>query len=214
VTGLTLADLASKSLHELVAAVTVADVMALVGPLGSWLLIVLGWRIVHVTSADRARRSEELAEVTELTKIVRTIGDLAVEYYRESPAVDAKKTEATLVRQLNLLQHRAGLLRNNRADQYDLEDHHWRLRQAVTDDPFASAGRTALEFEAPRILRVWLASDDYVTRLRNEFERANRTRIVSWPRLRQLPGVRRLFARSTKAGGPPRLPPRRPGPAG
>jgi hypothetical protein len=110
-TDFTLADLAGQSLSEVVATASPADLMAFVGPVVTWILVITGWRYVHQKAAARERRKEELAEVNELTKLLATIVDLAVEYYRQAPSDETKKTESTLVRQLQSLQHRAGLLR-------------------------------------------------------------------------------------------------------
>lgn len=149
--------------------------MTVIGPLGTWFLIIVGWWIVHITSAKRALRAEDRAEIAEITDVVAGIRDRAIEYYRRGPAdADAKKDEVLLRMQLDSLNHQVRLLYEGRKKKfYELSKEHESLRKSVTGGTFGSAKRVPLPYEAGEIQSIVMTSGTYVKRLREEFERAN-----------------------------------------
>jgi hypothetical protein len=138
-------------------------------------LVVLGWAVVHFTTARRARRQEDLTAIAAIEKRVGELRSRVVKYFTTSPDSDQAGADAAFIRfELQSLIAAIGVLREGSPKHYDLSSETMYMRQCITADPFDSATRQALKDSDVRVQSVWLACDQLTTELRKCCARAHR----------------------------------------
>jgi len=150
------------------------ELLAIVAPTITWVLVLIGWIVVHWTTARRARRQEELGMLAAIEKRVIALRDLAVSYYT-SPASDSDSgTVVRLKLELKSIVGSVRLLRKRQPNGYEVEGDIIGLRQAVTGGMFESGSKVRRPPDDEKVQNIWSRVDDLLQALQGEFERVNR----------------------------------------
>lgn len=146
-----------------------------IAPWVTWLLVLIGWYVLHRTAVSRARRQENLAATDAICARVTALRDKAVEYYTgESTGSGARVQEAQIKHEIKSLQAAIRVLKTRRPTFFDLDSEMILFRQACTGGEFESRGRANVSHDDPIVCQLWLAADTLVCALHDEFEKAHK----------------------------------------
>jgi hypothetical protein len=152
--------------------------LAVVSPWVTPTLVILGWLVVHWTSAARARkqalRQEDLDAVRVLEARVCKLRDLAIEYYTgDTPQATASAVKGSHIRyEIQSLSAAIRMLRGRR-EVYDVDSEMKALRRAITGGQFDSAERAKVAHHDPQVQEVCLEADRLIEELWSEFRKAH-----------------------------------------
>lgn len=112
-------------------------------PLGSWILVILGWVVVNRGNNKREARKEMKAAVDAIIAKSEKISDLAYEYFTTLPSPSNNRLAATIRSELKTLATELANLRKISDQKICAEHALIGLRQAITSGKFDSADRKA-----------------------------------------------------------------------
>jgi hypothetical protein len=153
------------------------ETLATIAPVATaavtWLLVIVGWWVVHKAATKRARRQEELSMVDAIRVRAEALRDRAVAYHTHPVDSSSKMEESRLKHEVLSLVAEVMRLHVRKPKHYDLTSEAMNLRMAITGGAFESSLRERVGHSDPVVLGIWLAVEAVIDRMKEEFEKAN-----------------------------------------
>ena len=127
---------------------TAPSFFATVAPLGSWVLVIVGWIVVNHGNNKREARKEMKAAVEAIIARSEKISDLAYDYFTAPPSPSNSRLAATIRSELKTLATELTNLRKASDKKICAEHALICLRQSVTSGKFDSADREPEDLDA------------------------------------------------------------------
>lgn len=147
-----------------------------ISPWITWLLVIVGWIVVHRTAEVRAlrqsRRQEDLDAVRTLAKRVAALRDLAIQFFTEHDQHDSRASESHIKFELKSIAAELAMLQKRNPKAFDLTSEMVSLRRAITGGSFDSRSRTKVPHDHDVVKTIWLAAGRMLEELTSEFYRA------------------------------------------
>ncbi|NHQ81148.1 hypothetical protein HA051_06070 [Chromobacterium vaccinii] len=114
-------------------------------PLGSWLLILIGWYRVTKENDERQLRKEIKERIDAIGELVDSIEDDSNEYYVTEPTPEAAKLARKIKSNLAGVGHHLNILSTIDSETYNCSQEFIALRKTVTGKQFDSSERSKIE---------------------------------------------------------------------
>jgi hypothetical protein len=147
----------------------VASVLKALGPIGSWILIIIGWKVVSRDHNQREDRKDVRALINNLGTLVRAIEEKAHRYYLQGGATAGAQTLSMEIRRdFKRLAGDLGRLKKL-CGSVDFKFDLIAFRQAVSGGDFDVKKRSACTPDSTKLSDVSSAADSLLSILEDGF---------------------------------------------
>lgn len=148
------------------------DIWVAAFQLVTWLLVVVGWYLVHRLSLARDRRKEDWERIRDITERVERVQDLAAKHLTSPPAPEDGRSAAEIRQQLGAIGAALEGMRK-RSRPFDLRGEIIQLRRAMTLGELDSRKRQPVSYDSEVVLEITHASLCLITALGEAFDGAH-----------------------------------------
>jgi hypothetical protein len=140
-----------------------------VGYVGGWIAIVIGWRVSWAQNLKREER-KELRELTDrLIELCHDVEHRSIDFLSSEPGGEDRQDQLHIRNDLSRLSRALSRLKTDSG--FDCTAYMVAYRQAITGGAFDSSDRAALPLDSPDLTRIAVASLNLVDQMEAEYGR-------------------------------------------
>jgi hypothetical protein len=158
------------------------DLMAIIGPMVTWLVVLIGWTLIAKDNNHREQRKEVRAHLNDVIKDIHACAQKGDEYYRlNGDEAKTRQLAAKIKYDLCNLGKALGRIHTAKIIGPDALTRFWQYRREITGADFESNARRRLaDDDVSRTMQISSAATDLIDQLERDFFARYNTYAAKW----------------------------------